>query len=126
MCCGERAAAAVARAEERLRFTRRERFAAERGLLIVAIVIAVVGNIAARFAPLLIVGLALAKLLLRGGDQAEIVLGVLIVVFGCDRVAGTLRVTGKLEIFLGDVGRRSREFSRPVHWTRTCATIGFW
>ena len=93
-----------------LRFTRRERFAAERGLITVAIVIAVVGNIAARFATLLVVGLGLAKLLLRGGDQAEIVLGVLIVVFGCDRVAGTLRVTGKLEIFLGDVGRRPANF----------------
>src|SRR5579863_3644603 len=93
-----------------LRFTRRERLPAERGLLTVAIVIAVVGNIAARFATLLVVGLGLAKLLLRGGDQAEIVLGVLIVVFSCDWVSGTLRVTGKLEIFLGDVRRRPANF----------------
>ena len=41
---------------------------------------------------------------LRGGDQAEIMLGVLVVVFGRDRIAGALRVAGQLEVFLGDVG----------------------
>jgi hypothetical protein len=90
-----------------LRFTRRERFAAERGLIAVAIVIAVVGNIAARFAARLVVGLGLAKLLLRGGDQAEIVLGVLIIILRRDRVSGALRISGKLEIFFGDVGCRA-------------------
>ena len=47
--------------------------------------------------------LALPELLLRGGDQAEIVLGVLIVVFGGDRIAGGLRVARELDVFLGDV-----------------------
>ena len=36
--------------------------------------------------------------------------GVLIVVFGGDGVAGALRIAGKLEIFLGDVGCRAPNF----------------
>jgi len=48
--------------------------------------------------------LGLPQMLLRGGDQAEIVFGVLIVAFRGNRIAGTLRVSGELEIFLGDVG----------------------
>src|SRR5262249_36304416 len=47
--------------------------------------------------------LVLAELLLGGGDQAEIVLGVLVVVFGGHGVAGGPRVAGELQIFLGDV-----------------------
>lgn len=92
---------------ERLLLARRKRFAADRGLLVVAIVVAVVGKIAARVALLLVIGLALAELFLGGSDQAEVVLRVLIVVFRGDRVAGTLRVARKLKIFFGDVGRRS-------------------
>ena len=45
----------------------------------------------------------LPELLLRRCDQAEIVLGVLVVIFGRDRVAGALRVARKLDVFLGDV-----------------------
>jgi hypothetical protein len=95
---------------ERLRLARRERLAADGRLLIVAVVIVVVGTIAARLAARLVIGLALAKLLLRGRDQTEIMLGVLIIVFGCDRVSGALRITGKLEILLGDVRCRSPNF----------------
>jgi hypothetical protein len=40
---------------------------------------------------------------LRGGDQAEIMLGVLVVVFGRDRIAGALRVAGQLKVFLCNV-----------------------
>jgi len=72
-------------------------------LLAVAFVVTVVGNIAALLAALLVVGLALTKLLLGSRDQAEIVLGVLVVVFGRNRIPGALCVTGELEIFLGDV-----------------------
>jgi hypothetical protein len=36
--------------------------------------------------------------------------GVLIVVLGRDRIAGTLRVARQLEIFLGNVGGRSPDF----------------
>jgi hypothetical protein len=35
---------------------------------------------------------------------------VLIVILGRNRVAGTLRVAGKLQIFFADVGRRSANF----------------
>ncbi len=65
--------------------------------LLVAIVVTVVGRVAAHAAAgllLLKVGLALTKLFLRGGDQAKIMLGVLIIIFGGDRIPGALRVTG--------------------------------
>lgn len=80
---------------KRLRLTRRERLAADRRLL-VALVVTLVGHIAALLAALLIVGLALSKLLLGGSDQAEIMFGVLIVIFGRYRIAGTLRIARKL------------------------------
>ena len=54
-------------------------------------------------------------MLLRRGDQAEIMLGVLIVVFGGDWVAGALRIAGQLEVFLGNVGGIAPDFHiRPV------------
>jgi hypothetical protein len=76
---------------KRLRFARRERLATDRGL-VVAVVISLVGNVAALVAALLVVGLALPKLFLCGGNQAEIMLGVLIIIFGRYGVAGTLRI----------------------------------
>ena len=48
--------------------------------------------------------LVLAELLLGGGDQAEIMLGMLIVVLGGDRIAGGARVARQLHVFFGDVG----------------------
>jgi hypothetical protein len=48
--------------------------------------------------------LVLPKLLLRGSDQAEIVLGVLIVVLGGNWVTGAARIAGELDVFLCDVG----------------------
>ena len=83
--------------------------AAHLRLLGLAVVVAIVGGVAARLAArlLLIIGLALAQLFLGGGDQAEIMFGVLIVIFGGDRVPGALRVAGELKIFFRDVGRRS-------------------
>ena len=66
----------------------RERLAAYRRLVIVAVVIRVVGVIAALLRLLLIEGgLGLPQVFLRGSDQAEIMLGMLVVVFGGDRVA---------------------------------------
>jgi hypothetical protein len=59
---------------------------------------------------LLEIGLRLTKLFLGGGDQAEVMLGVLIIIFRCDRVAGTLRVARELKIFLGDMGRGPADF----------------
>ena len=81
---------------ERLLLARRERLAAHAGLLIISVVERVVGRIATHLAALLllIVGLGLAELFLGGGDQPEIMFGMLIVIFGGDRIAGTLRVAG--------------------------------
>jgi hypothetical protein len=59
---------------ERLRLARRKRLAADGRLFVVAVVIPVIGKIAARLARLLVVGLTLPKLLLRRRDQAEVML----------------------------------------------------
>ena len=73
----------------------RERLAADRRLVIVAVVKRVIRVVAALLRLLLIEGrLGLPQVFLCGGDQAEVMLGVLVVVFGRDRIAGTLRVTG--------------------------------
>src|SRR5206468_7494306 len=47
--------------------------------------------------------LVLPELLLGSGDQAEIMLGVLVVILGRDRVAGRARVARQLDVFFGDV-----------------------
>jgi hypothetical protein len=48
--------------------------------------------------------LVLTELLLRRSDQAEIMLGVLVVVLGGDRIARGARIARELDVFLGDVG----------------------
>jgi len=95
-------ALAVAVAHERLlrRLRNEARLLAERREVL-AVVLAIVaagadGLVTARL-------LALAELFLGRGDQAEIVLGMLVVVFGGDRVARRARVTRKLKILFGDV-----------------------
>ena len=97
---------------ERLRLAWRKWLAGEMRLLVVVAVEAVVADIAAHIALLLllVVGLALPVLLLGGGDQAKIMLGVLVVVFGSDRVAGTLRIAGELQVLFGDVRGRAADF----------------
>jgi hypothetical protein len=97
---------------ERLRLARREWLAGHAGLVVIAVVVAVIGRIIARAAAGLLLGkrLTLTKLFLRRGDQAEIMFGVLIVIFRRDRISGTLRIAGELEIFFGDVRRRSPDF----------------
>src|SRR5579871_3730356 len=52
----------------------------------------------------------LPELLLRRGDQAEIMLRVLEIVLGGDRISGRLGVARKLQIFVRDVGRRTSYF----------------
>lgn len=94
----------------RLRLARCERLAAEVRLFVVAVVETVVGAPHLAGLLLLVIGLALAELFLRGGDQTEIMLGMLIIIFRGDRVSGALRVAGELKIFLGDVGCRSSNF----------------
>jgi hypothetical protein len=48
---------------------------------------------------LIVVGVLLTELFLCGSDQAEIVFGMLIIILGRDRIAGTLRIACKLDIF---------------------------
>jgi len=49
----------------------------------------------------------LAELLVHRRDQAEIMLGMLIIVFRRHRVARGLRIAGELNVFFSDVRRRS-------------------
>ena len=66
-----------------------------------ALVVAVVGGhlgIGARLR------LVLAEMFLGRGDQAEIMLCMLIVVFGRDRIAGRARIARQLHVFFGNVG----------------------
>jgi len=74
--------------------------------------------------------LVLPELLLGGGDEAEVVLGVLVVVLGRDRVAGRASIARKLKIFLGDMGGgpadldiRAVGFVDPGHWVLTAPVV---
>src|ERR1700728_637882 len=95
----------------RRRFARRERLAAERRLVVLAVVVAVVRTVAARVAARLVIRLTLAKLLLGGDDQAEVMLRVLIIILCRDRISGTLRVTSKLDVFFSNMGSRTPDFN---------------
>ena len=98
-----------------LRLARGERLAADMGLLTIALVVAFIRRTHLAGRLLLVIGLTLAELFLRSSDDAEIVLGVLIIIFRCNRVPGALRVTGKLKILFGDMGCRTANFYvRPV------------
>ena len=103
-----------------LRLARGERLAADMGLLTIALVVAFIRRTHLAGRLLLLIGLTLAELFLRSSDDAEIVLGVLIIIFRCNRVPGALRVTGKLKILFGDMGRRTANFYvRPVGLVHT-------
>ena len=74
--------------------------------------------------------IVLPELLLRGGDQAEIMLSVLIIVFRRDRIARRVRVARELDVFLGDMRRRSANldvgtvrFEHPRHGILVFAMI---
>jgi hypothetical protein len=67
------------------------------------LVIAPVETLVALFRVVAEVRIALPELFLRGGDQAEVMLGVLKVVLRRHRVARGLRVARQLHVFLGDV-----------------------
>ena|SRR5689334_6092467 len=100
-----------------LRLARRERLAADVRLLAVAIVVVLLGSahLAGLLLLLLVIRLALPELLLRRGDNAEIMLGVLVVIFCRNRIAGALCVTSELKVFFGDVRCGSADFYvRPV------------
>ena len=59
---------------------------------------------------LIVVRILLAELFLRRRDQPEVMLRVLIVVFGRDRITGALRIARELDVFLCDVGGRAANF----------------
>jgi hypothetical protein len=62
---------------------------------------------------------------LGGGDEAEIMLGVLQVVLGRDRIAAGVGIARELQIFLGDVvGVAADLHIRPVRFIRTGQRIG--
>jgi len=56
------------------------------------------------------VRIVLAKLFLRRGDQPEIMLGMLVIVFRRYRITGRVRVTGELNVFLSDMRRSAANF----------------
>ena len=103
-----------------LRLARGERLATDMGLLTIALVVAFIRRTHLAGRLLLVIGLTLAELFLRSSDDAEIVLGVLIIIFRCNRVPGALRVTGKLKILFGDMGRRTANFYvRPARFVHS-------
>jgi len=70
------------------------------------------------------IGILLPELLLRGRDQPEIMFGVLKVIFRRDRIAGGLRVTRELKIFVGDmIGGAADLHVRPVGFIDPCQGI---
>jgi len=90
--------------------------------IVLAVVLAIVAHHVVGARLLLLLRLVLPELLLCGGDQAEIVLGVLVVVLGGDGIARRARVAGKLQIFLGDMRGRAADldvgtvrFEHPGH-----------
>lgn len=60
---------------------------------------------------LIVIRVLLAKLFLRRRDQAEIMFGVLVIIFRRNRVAGALRVAGELNVFFRNVRRRSADLN---------------
>jgi hypothetical protein len=76
--------------------------------IVVAVVEVVVGGALRRVLALLrllllVIWVLLAELFLRGSDQAEIMLGVLVIVFRRNRVTRALRVARELDVFFRDV-----------------------
>jgi len=80
------------------------------GLLVVVAVVVAVIPVAAVTLAALVIRRALAELFLRGSNQPEIVLGVLIVILCRHRIAGTLRVAGKLKIFFSNMRSGAPDF----------------
>ncbi|MCK9907653.1 hypothetical protein MXD81_00820 [Microbacteriaceae bacterium K1510] len=65
----------------------------------------------ARLLLLRVIRILLPELLLRGGDQTEIMFGVLIIIFGRDRIAGALRVARELNVLFSDVRGSAADFN---------------
>jgi len=80
------------------------------GRVVVAPVVTVVAAALVARSVLTEVRIVLPELFLRRGDQAEIMLGVLKVIFRCHRVARSLGVACQLHVFVGDVVRGPADF----------------
>ena len=116
------------RRDERLRLARAERLVAGERRFVLAVVellvVALKLLVVAALGPRLEVRIVLAELLLRRRDQAEIMFGVLEIIFRRDRIAGRLGVTRKLEIFIRDViGRAANLHVRAVGFINPCQGI---
>jgi hypothetical protein len=59
---------------------------------------------------LIVVRVLLTKLLLRRGDQAEVVLSVLIIILGGDRITRSLRITRELDVFFRNMRSGAADF----------------
>src|SRR4051794_5718179 len=110
--------------QERLRLTTHAEwsFGVDRGLLTVVLVVEdVVASTARRLAfDARQMRIVLAELLLRSGNQTVIMLGVLVVVLGGDRIAGGLGVARELNVFFGDMGGVAANFDlRAVRFVNT-------
>jgi hypothetical protein len=69
-------------------------------------------------------GSSLSVLVLRCGDQAEIMLGVLEIALLRNRISRRLRIARKLQVFLGNVGRSAPHFDiRSVRLVHPCERI---
>ena len=72
-------------------------------------------------------GTCLPELFLRGRNQTEIMLRVLEIVLLRNRISRRLRITRKLQVFLGNVGRRAPHFDvrsvRLVHPRERIVTL---
>ena len=99
----------------RLRCEARLVLAGER-LTVIVVVEVIVGSalwrslLGLRVLLIALVRILLAELLLRCGDQAKVMFGVLVVVFRCDRIARALRVARELDIFFRDGRGRAANF----------------
>ena len=100
----------------------------ERLAIVIAVIVVVVSR-ALRGALLrrwiVVIGILLAELFLRGGYQAEIVFGVLVVIFGRYAVAGGCRVTRESQVFLVHLKRvaaNSDAWSVAIEHIRSIAT----
>ena len=59
---------------------------------------------------LIVVGVLLAELVLRGGNETKIMFGVLVVILGGNRIAGALGIARKLDVFFRNVRSRAANF----------------
>jgi hypothetical protein len=97
-----------------LRHVARLVLAQERLAIVVAVVVAVVGGALRSTRDLLtlliVVGVLLAELLLRSGNQTKVMFSVLIVILGRDRIARALRIARELDVFFRDMRGGATDF----------------